>query len=73
MIEDKNFSISMTAYDKTATVEYDYPDVNSSDVMQAVVGCMRTLTWSDDQILTMCINYIEEHSDYSVVKEVKDD
>lgn len=73
MMEDKNFSISMTAYDKTATVKYDYPDVNSSDVMQAVVGCMRALTWSDDQILTMCINYIEEHSNYSVVKEVKDD
>ena len=73
MMEDKNFSMSMTSYDKTATVKYDYPDVTSADVMQAVVGCMRALTWSDEQILAMCIDYVEEYSDYSVVKEVKDD
>ena len=67
-MEEKNFSMSMTAYEKVATVEYTYPDVSSSDVMEAIVGCMRALTWSDDQILRMCIDYIKEYGNYSVVK-----
>jgi hypothetical protein len=67
-MEEKNFNMSMTAYEKVVTVEYTHPDVSSSDVMEAIVGCMRALTWSDDQILTMCIDYIKEYGNYSVIK-----
>lgn len=65
----RNFKISMEAYDKSATIEFDYPDVTSNDVMEGIVGCMRALTWSDDQIIKMCKDYIEEYGNYKVLED----
>lgn len=68
-MEEKNFEIIMCCYEKTVTVKFNHPDVSSSGVMEAIVGCMRTLTWSDDQIENMCAEYLMEYSDtYNVSK-----
>ena len=68
-MKDEHFEMFMSNYNTTVTFKLDYPDVSTEDVMTGIVGCMRALTWSDDQILKMCIDYIEEYGDYKVVQE----
>lgn len=68
-MKDEHFEMSMSNYATAVTFKLDYPDVTTEDVMAGIVGCMRALTWSDDQILRMCIDYIEEHDDYKVIHE----
>lgn len=68
-MENKHFELTMSNYETVVNFKYDHSDVTSDEVMQAIVGCMRSLTWSDDQILKMCIDYIEEYSDYKVITE----
>lgn len=67
-MEGKSFEMSMCAYDTISTFKLDHPDVTVDEVMKGIVGCMRALTWSDDQIVKMCIDYIEEYSDYKVIE-----
>ena len=68
-MENKPFEMSMQAYDTQVTFKLDHADVTADEVMKGIVGCMRALTWADDQILKMCIDYIEEYSDYKVISE----
>lgn len=68
-MKDEHFEMSMSNYGTTVNFKLDHPDVTSDEVMQGIVGCMRALTWSDDQILKMCIDYIEEYSDYKIITE----
>ena len=67
--EDKPFKLIMSNYDTTITFEFDHSDVTAEDIMQGIVGCMRGLTWHDEQIMQMCIDYVEEYGNYKVIPE----
>ena len=62
-MEEKNFEITMNCYDKTVTVKYDHPDVTINEIMEAITGCMRALTFGEDQIMKMCEDYINDYGD----------
>ena len=50
-MNDENFKIVMSCYDKSITVNRNYPDVKINDVIEDIVICLKGLTFSDSTIL----------------------
>lgn len=62
-MEERNFKITLSCYDKTVTIERDYPDITITDAIEDMVAGLFGLTFSQDQIIKGMSEYIGEHSD----------
>ena len=61
-MNEENFKIIMSCYEKTITVNRNYPDISISDAVEDVVACLIGLTFSKEQIIEGFSEYIKENS-----------
>lgn len=61
-MNDENFKIVMSCYDKSITVDRNYPDVSIFDAVEDVVTCLIGLTFSKKQIIEGFSKYMKENS-----------
>lgn len=61
-MNDENFKVTMTCYDKTVTVDRNHTDVSIFEVVEDVVTCLFGLTFNNEQIIKGFSKYIEENS-----------
>lgn len=60
---EQNFKVEMSCYDKTVTIERDYPDITINDAIEDVITGLYGLTFSEDQIHRGMLDYLKEHTD----------
>ena len=53
--------LTLTNYGKTVTVEHPDSDVTIEELVEDFVGMLRTITFSDSQIISEFKRYIDEH------------
>jgi hypothetical protein len=58
-MSEENFKIIMSCYDKTITVDRNYPDISIFDAIEDVVTCLTGLTFSKEQIIEGFSEYIK--------------
>ena len=64
-MNDRNFEVIMSCYDKTITVNRDYPHISIGDAIEDVVTCLLGLTFSKEQIIKGFSKYIESENEIS--------
>ena len=53
--------MSFEQYGKKVTFEIPYSDTNLSEMFQAIVGCLVTLSWSEESILLGMRDYANDN------------
>lgn len=61
-MNDKNFKVTMTCYDKTVTVDRNHMDISIFEAVEDIVTCLFGLTFSKEQIIKGFSEYIEENT-----------
>ena len=60
-MNEENFKIIMSCYEKTITINRSYPDVSISDAIEDIVTCLIGLTFSKEQIIDGFLKYVKEN------------
>jgi hypothetical protein len=64
-MNDRNFEVIMSCYDKTITVNRDHPDISINEAIEDIVTCLLGLTFSRDQIIRGFSEYVEAENEIS--------
>ena len=61
-MNEENFKIIMSCYEKTITVDRSYPDISIFDAVEDIVTCLIGLTFSKKQIIKGFSEYIKKEN-----------
>lgn len=61
-MNEENFKVVMSCYEKTITVNRNCPDISIFDAVEDIVTCLIGLTFSKEQIIKGFSEYIKENS-----------
>ena len=60
-MNEENFKIIISCYDKTITINRDHPDITIFEAVEDIVTCLLGLTFNKETIIEGFSKYIEKN------------